>query len=352
MGKLHYLTALLLILLLAIASGWIFESIEKNPVLTNKKPRHDPDYFLQHFTSTTMNKTGKPAYQIKAERLEHYPDDNSMSLQKPRFSFYKNNIKSWIAQANEALILHKDDKTHLKGDIILQQILTTGKNSKKNNAPIKLTAKQLTIEPKRKLAYTKLKIKLHKGNSTIQAVGMRADISKNKIEFLSRTRSHIILPGASKQQPIDIKAQYILFDENKGISLYKGKVLFTKGTLTIKADAITLYYKDEELTKALITGSPADVKHRPDNEAKVHSQANSMEYFITEEQLILKGQAFVDQGNRHFSGEYIEYDTRQRSITAAGNGKGTENSKNVPPKSRVHVIIGPDADNSEKGKKQ
>lgn len=157
---------------------------------------------------------------------------------------------------------------------------------------------------------------------------------------------------AATPQTVNIKANYLLLDENKGISKYKGQVLFTKGTLRIKADTVTLYYNGERLTKALIKGSPADVHHAPDNENKVHSQAKEMEFFIAEDKLTLKGQAFVDQGSRHFSGEVIEYDTRQRIITAAGNQTSvvnTENSENTQPNSRVHVIIGPieDADNAE-----
>lgn len=154
-----------------------------------------------------------------------------------------------------------------------------------------------------------------------------------------------------KQQTIDINAHYLMLDEKAGVSKYNGNVLFTKGTLSIKADTVTLFYTDEKLTRALITGSPADVHHEPDNEAKVHSQANEMEYFVAEDKLTLKGQAFVDQGNRHFSGEYIEYDTRQRIVIAAGNQNSvgnTENSNNNttnnPTNSRVHVIIGPNED--------
>ena len=160
-----------------------------------------------------------------------------------------------------------------------------------------------------------------------------------------------------KPQIIDVKAQSLLVDEKNGISKYKGNVQFTKDTLVIKADSITLYFNKEKLTKALIYGSPADVQHQPDNEDKVHSQANSMEFFVTEDRLILKGQAFVDQGERHFSGEYIEYDTRQQTIIAAGNQKdsvSTKNSENTQPEGRVHegrvhVIIGPD-ENSENDK--
>lgn len=154
----------------------------------------------------------------------------------------------------------------------------------------------------------------------------------------------------TKQNVIEIKAQYLSFDRKKGLSKYKGKVLLTKGTLIIKADTVTLYFNGEKLTKALITGSPADVQHQPDNEAKTHSQANEIEYLIAEEQLILKGQAFVNQGNRHFSGEYIEYDTHQRTITAAGDqntNMNTKNSTNNPPKARVHVIIGPNKDDKD-----
>ena len=77
---------------------------------------------------------------------------------------------------------------------------------------------------------------------------------------------------AAKTQIIDIKAQYLLLDEKKGISKYKGRVLFKKDSLTIKADTVTLYYKNKKLSKALITGSPADVRHKPDNEEPVHSQ--------------------------------------------------------------------------------
>lgn len=190
MAKLHYLTALLLIILLAIASGWVFESIEKSPILTKEKLRHDPDYFLKNFTATTMDNKGKPAYQIKAQHLEHYPDDDSMKLQHPLFSFYKNNIKTWTAQANEALIIQDNEKIHLTGQVILSQV-----SPDKNSAPIVLTAEQLTIDAEKNLAHTKTKIKLQKGDNTIQATGMRADMNKNRIEFLSKTRSHYVLPA-------------------------------------------------------------------------------------------------------------------------------------------------------------
>lgn len=147
------------------------------------------------------------------------------------------------------------------------------------------------------------------------------------------------------QAPIDIKAQYLLLDESKGISKYKGNVVFTKGTLVIQADAITLYSDGGKLSKAIITGSPADVQHQPENEEKVHSQANKMQYIMATEQLTLTGNAFVDQGEQHFSGNIIKYDTRQRLVTASGNKPNLATQKKDaknPASGRVHVIIGPE----------
>ena len=152
------------------------------------------------------------------------------------------------------------------------------------------------------------------------------------------------------QDNIDIKAQYLMLDEKNGLSEYKGQVVLTKDTLIVKADIITLYHNGNKLVKALIQGSPADVRHQPDNEAAVHSQAKKMEFFVEEDRLVLIGQAFVNQGNRHFSGEHIEYDTRQRIITAGGklNSSATaDNNENTRPDGRVHVIIGPDEANKD-----
>jgi len=189
MSKLYYLTVLLLIILLAIASSWFFETIKDNQEQPEEIVSHDPDYFLENFTATSRNIKGEITYKVVAIHLEHYPDDNSMKLQKPIFSFYDDNIKTWDAVADEAIIFQETQVIHLNGHAILKQLLGT----QENFTPSKITAEQLTIEAKKKIAHTTSNITLTQGNSHIQAVGMRADMNKNKIEFLSKTRSHYVI---------------------------------------------------------------------------------------------------------------------------------------------------------------
>lgn len=189
MSKLYYLTVLLLIILLAIASSWFFESIKDHGDQPEEVVSHDPDYFLENFTATSRNEKGDITYKVVAVHLEHYPDDNSMKLRKPIFSFYDDNIKTWDAVADEAIIFQETQVIHLNGHAILRQLA----GSKINFTPSKITAAQLTIEAKKKIAHTKSNITLTQGSNHIQAIGMKADMNKNKIEFLSKTRSHYVI---------------------------------------------------------------------------------------------------------------------------------------------------------------
>ena len=95
----------------------------------------------------------------------------------------------WTAQADEAVILQNNETIYLNGQAILKQV-----TSKSIISPMVLMADQLTIEPAKKLAHTKTKIKLQKGHDAINAIGMRADMSNNRIEFLQKTRSQYVLP--------------------------------------------------------------------------------------------------------------------------------------------------------------
>jgi lipopolysaccharide export system protein LptC len=46
--------------------------------------RHDPDYIVSNFTTTTYNREGLPLSVLSAERMVHYPDDDSTELVAPR----------------------------------------------------------------------------------------------------------------------------------------------------------------------------------------------------------------------------------------------------------------------------
>jgi lipopolysaccharide export system protein LptA len=144
---------------------------------------------------------------------------------------------------------------------------------------------------------------------------------------------------SDRDQPIDIQADRVEIKEKEEISEYIGNVHLQQGSLDIRADKVTVFLKDGRLIKILIIGNPATFKQKPeDNKDIVRSSAMHMEYFASKEHLLLKTNASVVQGDNHFSGDYIEYDTLHSTVKA---------KKDKDSESRVHAIIKPGKSNSD-----
>ncbi|MGD8784946.1 MAG: lipopolysaccharide transport periplasmic protein LptA [Thioalkalispiraceae bacterium] len=148
---------------------------------------------------------------------------------------------------------------------------------------------------------------------------------------------------SDREQPIDIRADRVEIKEKEQISYYTGNVHLRQGSLDIKADKITVFFKQGKLDKIVIVGDPATFKQKPeDNKAVVKSSAQHMEYYAGKEYLVLKTNARVVQGDNRFSGDFIEYDTLNSTVKA---------SKEEGSESRVHAIIQPGKNSTDKTEK-
>jgi lipopolysaccharide export system protein LptC len=74
---------------LAAASWWFTRDAAQPPSAADAKTRHDPDYFVERFTATAMNELGSPQYVLTADRMTHYPDDDTAHYVKPVLVQYK-----------------------------------------------------------------------------------------------------------------------------------------------------------------------------------------------------------------------------------------------------------------------
>ncbi len=136
-------------------------------------------------------------------------------------------------------------------------------------------------------------------------------------------------------QPINIRADRVRLNEKTGISEYLGGVRLQQGSILITADSIVVHQPGGVLEKILVTGSPA--RFRQDTGVAgqlIDAQAARMEYRAAEGRLFLTGKAVVIQGPNQFAGEYIEFDTRNSTVTA----QGAQN-----PREQVDVTIQPPA---------
>ena len=149
-------------------------------------------------------------------------------------------------------------------------------------------------------------------------------------------------------QPIHIEADNAEADQARQVSVYKGDVVITQGTLRIAGDTVTVHYDDNyDMIKMITEGRPSTFRQLPDGETQYRTaRAKRMEYYANEDLIILIGDAQYGKGETRVTADRIEYDslnarvkaqTRNASAdTQSGDGSGDG-------RSRVKITLEPGA---------
>ena len=144
---------------------------------------------------------------------------------------------------------------------------------------------------------------------------------------------------SDREQPIRIQADSAELDDKQGVAVYRGDVIITQGTLKITGDTVTITQTASgDIDVFTSVGKPAYYEQKPavDKEI-VKAYGLTIQYFSSNERIVLIDQAKVIQEGNTFEGEKIVYDT-QRQIVNAGRATGTNLSV---PRPRIDMVIQP-----------
>lgn len=153
--------------------------------------------------------------------------------------------------------------------------------------------------------------------------------------------------STDREQPIQIEADAAEADNRKQVTVYKGDVVITQGTLRITGDTVWIHYDDANtITKAVSVGTPAKFRQLPDGkEDYMTADAERMEYHADQDMILLLGNARYGEGDDRILAPRIVYDSR-RGVAKAGaspdSGQASDSQKNGSEKSdRVRITITP-----------
>ncbi|MEZ5502663.1 MAG: lipopolysaccharide transport periplasmic protein LptA [Halioglobus sp.] len=157
----------------------------------------------------------------------------------------------------------------------------------------------------------------------------------------------LLLPAAlagalpeDRDQPIHITADKALRDETKGVTIYSGNVVLTQGSMELEADTLTIYHTTENADKIVAEGKPAKMRQQPElNKGVVHANANVITYFKTEDRVLLRSDARIEQDGAVVAGDSIEYFIAKQLITAEADQTQEGN--------KVEVVIPPNVRQKE-----
>jgi len=88
---------------------------EKDPALR----RHDPDYRIANFTTTTYNRDGRAEAVLSAAQMLHFPDDDTTELTAPRIVHAKQPGARFTVTADRGVLSSGGEEVFLYDNVVL-----------------------------------------------------------------------------------------------------------------------------------------------------------------------------------------------------------------------------------------
>jgi len=174
---------LIIVLALALLSWWFQDFLQDTPIITAKKDEHFPDYFMENFTITNMNKQGQPAYILQAEKMEHFADDDSTNIYQPRLQF-KDENGGWSITAQKAQILRDKNIIHLYEKVNVLRLAS------KTRGPLSIETEYLSINTESKIAQTDKLAHLKTENLQLDTHGLIFDNRPGILKLKSNVKGN------------------------------------------------------------------------------------------------------------------------------------------------------------------
>lgn len=122
--------------------------------------------------------------------------------------------------------------------------------------------------------------------------------------------------------PIRLLADKANYSAQAGQVVYSGNVSITQGTLKMTASNLTVNLNaNNSIAQATAKGSPATVEQViTQAKGKAQGRANSIDYRANQGQVIMTGNAHLNQAGASFSGNTIRYSLKTGDVEAQGSG--------------------------------
>nr|VFK55455.1 MAG: lipopolysaccharide export system protein LptC [Candidatus Kentron sp. TUN]VFK61452.1 MAG: lipopolysaccharide export system protein LptC [Candidatus Kentron sp. TUN] len=198
------------LLTLLLGSSWFLERLSVNTTKQESDlEQQEADYSIDDFTTTAMDKTGRPQYRLEAKRMIHYPTTDTSELEKPHFIFFDatnydrsqkipidreklpSGYPAWHAKSEQGRVLGDSRIVFLLGKVRLW------KNNDAGIMEFDVRTRNLRLLPDLNYGETNEAVIIRTATSETRSIGMRTHIKPSRIELLSRVETMYEKPRLS-----------------------------------------------------------------------------------------------------------------------------------------------------------
>lgn len=152
--------------------------------------RHDPDYVVVNFTTTTYNGEGAVESVMSAARMVHYPDDDTTELFAPRMLQARPREPRFSLRAERGQLSRDGDEIFLYGDVLLVR------DASPERPEARMSTEFLHVLRDRSLVRTDRPVKIVEGGLSLSGRGMEYNNASRELVVRSAVVARFEPDGA------------------------------------------------------------------------------------------------------------------------------------------------------------
>jgi len=175
-------------------STWYLGEIESELERERAAGSQAPRAFGTGVAYLRLGADGHAKFRVEASGVAKGPGNSGTDLVGPRFSGYAADRVVRRGSADRGWIAEERDLVRFFDAVTLEKIDTT------DGVPATMTTAYLEYYPDDGIAETDREIRIVTGSAVVEAIGMRADLERDRVLFKSRVRGRY-LPESSNEAP-------------------------------------------------------------------------------------------------------------------------------------------------------
>ena len=171
-----------LMLALALLTFWLDHAVRDEPSHPSMR-RHDPDYLVHNFTSTTFNRLGGAETRITAAKMLHFPDDDSTELIGPHVVQARPDQPRFTVSAERGVLAREGDEIFLYDNVLLVR------EPDAQHPGTRMTTSFLHVVRDRSIIRTDREVTIVEGRRSLSGRGMEYNHESRELVLQSDVRA-------------------------------------------------------------------------------------------------------------------------------------------------------------------
>jgi lipopolysaccharide export system protein LptC len=160
------------------ASDYSQRAVEIDPPV---RLTHERDHWAKKIVLVRTDEKGLVIHRLEGDLMEHFPDDQSYDVIRPRAFGLKADNPLTIATSRTATVFDEGDRITMKGDSVLVRLADAERQ------PLNFRSDEVTMLIKEDLAYTDLPAIATSGRSRMSGTGMRYNNATQQLDVFKST---------------------------------------------------------------------------------------------------------------------------------------------------------------------